>query len=353
MRDPRPEQRSQRLGVFLALWFGRRLMSTLRPRQAARPRAGPRLAAVISVLVFGTCLLGTFLAGTSTVESAQLSAPPPPAAPAPAVKAQEPPPEDVQEPALQFPIELLASRPIVRVKINGQGPFAFLIDPLAPRATIDQTLVEALELKSHPSASGRTEVQIDLGLGPDTLKNVVAEIANTTRLVAEFGPGGQPRGVLGASLWTGQLVTIDFGRRRLRILAGALPEPNGKDVFALQGPSQDLVVPLTVSGRSLTCQVNPMASHGLLLPARSLTELPIAKPSISAARIHFRDAILTGKEARLTSLVTIATFDFDQPIVEFAEIGDVAIVGSRWLVDLALTYDLANGRVRLERLRKS
>jgi hypothetical protein len=208
-------------------------------------------------------------------------------------------------------------------------------------------------LKPHPNATGRTEVQIDLGLGPDTLKNVVAEIANTTRLVAEFGPAGQPRGVLGASLWTGQLVTIDFGRRRFRIVPGALPEPNGKDVFALQTPSQDLVVPLTVSGRSLMCQLNPMASHGLLLPARSLAELPIAKPAISAARIHFRNEILTGKEARLTSHVTIATFDFDQPIVEFAEIGDVAILGSRWLVDFALTYDLTNGRARLERLRKS
>ena len=51
----------------------------------------------------------------------------------------------------------------MRVTINGQGPFAFLIDPLEPRATIDQTLVEALELKPRPTATGRTEVQIDLG----------------------------------------------------------------------------------------------------------------------------------------------------------------------------------------------
>jgi hypothetical protein len=101
------------------------------------------------------------------------------------------------------------------------------------------------------------------------------------------------------------------------------------------------------------CRVDPMASHGLLLPAPSLAELPIDKASISAARIHLRDAILTGKEARLKSHVTIATFDFDQPIVEFAEIGDGAVLGSRWLVDFALTYDLTNGRVRLERLRKS
>ena len=73
----------------------------------------------------------------------------------------------------------------------------------------------------------------------------------------------------------------------------------------------------------------------------------------SAARIHHQDATLTGKEARLTSHVTIAAFDFDQPIVEFAEIGDVAVLGSRWLGDFALTYDLTNGGVGLERLRRS
>ncbi len=182
--------------------------------------------------------------------------------------------------------------------------------------------MEALELKPLPGATGRADVTIDVGFGADTLKadtlkNVVAEIASTRRVV-EFGPGGQPRGVLGASLWTGQLVTIDFGRRRLRIVPGALPEPNGKDVFALQTPSQDLVVPLTVGGRSLMCQVNPMASHGLLLPAPSLAELPIDKLSISAARIHHQGATLTarrrGHEPRHDRVV-----DFDEPNVEFAE----------------------------------
>ena len=81
-----------------------------------------------------------------------------------------------------------------------------------------------------------------------------------------------------------------------------------------------------------------MAPHGLLLPARSLADLPIDKLSISAARIHHQNATITGKEARLTRHVTIATFDFDQPIVEFADIGDVAVLGSRWLGDFALTY---------------
>ena len=77
-------------------------------------------------------------------------------------------------------------------------------------------------------------MQIDLGFGADTLKNVVAEIANTTRLVAEFGPGGQPRGVLGASLWAGQLVTVDFGHRRLE----SCPEPCPNQTARMSSPSK-------------------------------------------------------------------------------------------------------------------
>jgi hypothetical protein len=244
---------------------------------------------------------------------------------------------------------LLASRPVVRIMVNGQGPFAFLIDPLAPRALIDQTLVESLDLKPHPSGTGRTDVQIELGIGSSTLRDVVAEVANTTRLVAEFGPGGQPRGVLGAPLWNDQLVTIDFSGRQLRIEPGALPLPNDKDVFALQASSGDVIVPLTLSGRSLACRVDPLASHGLILPAVYLDHAPIQRPARPVAQIHTRHASVPGKEARVTTKVTIATFDFDQPIVEFGEIGEVALVGSRWLGDFALTYDLANGRVRLVR----
>jgi len=300
-----------------------------------------------------TAAIGAIFTATSVLQSAQLTAPPPPPAAKPAAVEPVAPAEPSEDAGIQSPIELLTGRPIVRIMVNGQGPFAFLIDPLAPRALIDQTLVEALALKGQPGVAGRVEVQIDLGIGTGVFKGVVAQVANTGRLVAELGPAGQPRGVLNAALWKDQLLTVDFGRRRLRIEPGALPIPDERQTFALEASSGDILVPIRLSGLSLVCRIDPMGSHGLLLPAPYLEQVPIQGQARVVAAIHPRGGGVPGKEARLVNKVTIATFDFEQPIVEFGDIGDVAVLGSRWLGEFALTYDIANGRVRLKRVPRT
>ena len=312
-------------------------MRELRSWRTAPGRAGWRFGA----------LAGVLLAATTVVQSAQLAGPPPPPAPKEPKRVAPPPPVAEPEPVLQVPIELLAGRPIVRITINGQGPMAFLIDPLAPHIAIDQTLVESLALKTLPGPAGRGEVRIDLGIGSTTFPGVDAHISNTSRLVPELGPAGQPRGVLNASLWKRHLFTIDLGRRKLRIDEGALQFPNDKEVFALQPESGEFVVPLRVGVQTLMCRIDPMGSYGLLLPASYLDQIPIQKPARVAPRIHLRDAVIPGKETRVMTTVAVAAFDIDQPVVEFGEIGDIALLGSRWLFNHALTYDFANGRVRL------
>jgi hypothetical protein len=314
-------------------------MQGLRFCQLVVPRRHWRLGALVGVL----------FAATTAVQSAQLSAPPPPAAPKPPKEQIAKPELPPAEPTLQAPIELLASRPIIRLMINGQGPVAFLIDPLAPRVLIDPTLVESLALKAVPNPAGRAEVRIDIGLGSASFPGVVAEVANTGRLVPEIGPAGQPRGVLNALLWKDHLLTIDIGNRKLRIEPGALPEPDDKHVFALENPSGDLLVPLKMNGQSLVCRIDPAASHGLLLPSSYLEQATIQGAARVGSRIQVRDGVVMGKEVRLATKVTIAAFEFDQPIVDFVDVGDLAIMGNRWLVDFALTYDVANGRVRLGR----
>lgn len=298
-------------------------------------------------------LTGALLVSTAVLESAQLPLPPPPpTAPAPAAELVVVPVEPAaDDAAVQAPMELLASRPIVRVKVNGEGPYAFLIDPLAPRVLIDQTLAEALELKTQRSADDRDEALIDIGIGSATFRGIAAQVGKTSRLVPEFGPEGQPRGVLNTSVWPNDLVTIDFGRRRLRIEPGTLPEPDQKSIFALEMPAGDLVVPMVVNGQSLRCRIDPMAPHGLLLPSSSRAQVPLRQAPASVSGIGTGRPNAPAKDARVTTTVTIATFDFDQPIVEFGEAGDTAVVGSPWLAGFALTYDAANRRVRLEQTR--
>ena len=71
-------------------------------------------------------------------------------------------------PSLDVAMELLASRPLVRATINGQGPFALLIDPQATKTLIDPRLAETLSLKPQPG-EGSPQYQVDLGFGATTV----------------------------------------------------------------------------------------------------------------------------------------------------------------------------------------
>src|SRR6187401_3180798 len=122
-------------------------------------------------------------------------APAPPSAPAPAAT------------SIELPMELVASRPLVRVKINGQGPFGFLLDPEATQTVIDARLIDTLKLVPLKSADGAVYRVVDLEVGKSQLTNVAYESRDLSRVVPELGLPGQPRGILSLNVWPDQLVT--------------------------------------------------------------------------------------------------------------------------------------------------
>jgi hypothetical protein len=247
-----------------------------------------------------------------------------------------------------IPMELLASRPLVRATVNGQGPFAFVVRPESPTTQIDRKLAEALKLEPQARTSGASGLAVDLGFGSNTVANVSVEIMDMSRVVPEFGPAARPRGVISLSAWKDRLVTIDYSRWQVVIAPGALPEPNGKDVFRL-GPSRELVVPLAIGERSISCRVDPFFPRGLLLPASYISQLPLASTPRDMGSISTIEGIVAVSEASLTIDAVLGSFEFKSPQVLFAGTGDGATVGSQWLRGFSVTYDVTHSRARLDR----
>jgi hypothetical protein len=251
--------------------------------------------------------------------------------------------------AIDLPLELLASRPLVRLKINGQGPFAFLIDPEAQGTVIDAHLLEILKLAPQRNADGGSELHVNLELGSNKLVNVVVNEGDAGRLVPELGPTSRPRGVLSPATWAGQLVTIDYTRWRVRIEAGALPEPDGTGIFALRAGTRELLVPLSVGEHRLWCHVDPLFPGGLLLPASSLKEFKLADESRESGSLNARTGPIDVRQARLAADAIFGPFEFRTPLVLFGGPGEVATLGAQWLTDFSITYDVAHARARLDR----
>jgi hypothetical protein len=247
-----------------------------------------------------------------------------------------------------IPMELLASRPLIRAMVNGQGPFAFLVQPESATTQIDRKLAEALKLAPQPDISGTPAFAVDFGFGSSTMRGVPVDITDMGRVVPEFGPAARPRGVISLSVWKDRLVTIDYPGWRVVVEQGALPEPNGRDIFLLS-PSRELVVPLAIGQRSIACRVDPFFPRGLLLPASDAAQLPQASAPRDMGSISRNGQLVALSEASLTVDAVLGSFKFKSPQVLFARTGDGAILGSEWLRGFSITYDLTHSRARLER----
>ena len=121
-------------------------------------------------------------------------------------------------------MELLASRPLVRVNVNGKGPFAFLLSAEDETTQVDRALAAELNVKPQTHAGGGTQIGVTFELGT-TKTTVTASVADIAQSFPEFGPAALPRGIMSLSMWEGQLVTIDYSRWRVTITPGGCRMP--------------------------------------------------------------------------------------------------------------------------------
>ena len=107
-------------------------------------------------------------------------------------------------------MEIYGRKPVVDVKINGQGPFKFFLDTGAGGTVLDQKLADELKLPTDgktkigdPSdpegiTANRNKIE-DLEVGGATFSGVIGVSWDRSPLYKE----GAPRGVLGMPLFRG------------------------------------------------------------------------------------------------------------------------------------------------------
>ena len=122
--------------------------------------------------------------------------------------------------------------------------------------------------------------------------------------------------MLSLSAWPDQLVTLDYTKWRVTIAPGALPDPDAKAIFAL-GQTPQLFVALSIGERTFRCHIDPLYPGGLLLPADSLLEFPLAEPARDDGAMYTRRGLTAIRLARVETEVTVGDFAFKAPQVQF------------------------------------
>jgi Aspartyl protease len=255
------------------------------------------------------------------------------------------------------PLELLQGRPVVSLTVNGAGPFRFLIDPAASSSQLDVRLIEELKLRAPerrnatgPSATADSRF-VDLQMGTLALSGVEVQPVDMASIVPEFTAATRPRGLLGGSVWGEQLLTIDYPTWRVALAPDTLPEADGKDIFTLAARPADKAVGVTVAGTRVACELDLQSTAGLILPETFAKTLTFVKPPADAGSIRTRYGVLNVSEAQLADNAVLASAVFVRPVIQFTPQATVPIVGTAWLQDFALIFDLKNRRVRLAHRR--
>lgn len=253
-----------------------------------------------------------------------------------------------------LPMRFYGTRPAVEVRVNGQGPFLFLIDTgAAGAARADTSLVRRLGLAAAGGAlasdAGGPAAAIDrvmlqrIELGSMAFNNIEAYARDYN------GSTFLPRidGILGFDFFRDDLLTLDFAHRQVRIGAGSLPPADGQTILDYTLVEGNPAITIRIGERPYQVLLDTGNIRALDLPSEWLRSMPLA----SFARAVGTGASVSGttglREVRLAEALSIGRYRFAQPLVTFADENPAGNLGSSLLRNFTITIDQRHRRVRL------
>ena len=270
------------------------------------------------------------------------------------------------------PMQMRGWMPVVEVKLNGEGPFAFMIDTGAGmQADIDTSVAERLRLQpsgrainGDPSGENDREVAtvtIDsIMIGGAVAKGTrarrtgdgVVEFRNVTAIVRPHKitkDYPEVDGILGFALFSDYLLTLDYPAMEVRLARGALSPANGADILNFEIENRVPIVELAIGKIKVPAHIDSgNFVAGFILPEEIVEQLQLLSrpaPVGSARSVNNRIEL---KQVQLRSSIRLGAFEYPQPTITFPALSDTN-VGYKILREFTLTFDQKNGRLKLER----
>ena len=269
------------------------------------------------------------------------------------------------------PMQMRGWMPVVEVKLNGQGPFAFMIDTGAGmQADIDTSVAERLNL--HPSGraingdpSGKNDrevatVAIDSimlggvangtrarrsGDGVVEFRNVTA-IVRPHKITKDYP---DVDGILGFALFSDYLLTLDYPAMQVRLARGALPPANGADILNLEIENRVPMVELAIGKIRMPAHIDSgNFAAGFILPEEIVEQMQLLSQPVLVGSARSVSNRIELKQVQLRNPIRLGGFEYSQPTITFPALSDTN-VGYKILREFTLTFDQKNGRLKLER----
>jgi aspartyl protease len=255
------------------------------------------------------------------------------------------------------PLQMRGLMPVVEVKLNGQGPFFFMIDTGAGmQADVDTSVAERLKLPlSGKAINGDPSGQNDREVATTTIESLTIGKANFRNLTAVVRPQRITKdypdvdGILGFALFTDYLLTLDYPAMRLRLARGALPAANGTDILTFEIENQIPIVELAIGRIHVPAHIDSgNFVAGFILPEEVVEQLQLQSEAITVGGARSVTNRIQLKQVQLRDTIRFGAFEYPQPTIAFPALSDTNI-GFNVLRDFVLTFDQHNRRMKLQR----
>jgi hypothetical protein len=264
--------------------------------------------------------------------------------------------------AAKFPIEIplrIEDRMLaIELMVNGQGPFLFGIDTGAQAGPhIDSSLVEKLKLRS----SGQVSVGDPSGRNPQTVDSVKLDsvaignlrFTDVTAISRNYKNSPRPMkvdGILGLSLFSEYLVTLDFPAKLLRIERGELPKADGAEILDYKNEGGVPLVELSVGSTKVKAHLDSGNMIGaFVFPTSFVEKLTPASEPVVVGRARSASGEMEIKQVQIKEMVRLGRHEFPNATITFPALSDIGNVGAKILGQFAVTFDQQHQRVRLTR----
>ena len=260
--------------------------------------------------------------------------------------------------SVTVPFTITGGRPIVPLRINGAGPYPFILDSGAEGTMLTKALADELKLPvigsalaASPGAKNpavATLVRLSrLELGGVRISDGTGVALDLSSMPKVFSGPGAPMGALSIRAWKGLLVTINYPTSRVEIRRGALPAPNNADILEFSASDRVPSVAVELAGVPLRANLDSGAARGIVLPRSFESRLPLAAAPVPTESLRTVSGEQAATIATLKGALKIGTHSVEAPDVNFVDEFPMGNLGYPVLQHFALTFDWQNHRVQL------
>jgi len=254
-------------------------------------------------------------------------------------------------------MDVVHDKPYVMVKVNGKGPFRFVIDTgTGGQALVTPAVADALGLP----AAGQAHLNDPSGLGGKSVPMVLMETLEVAGVAFRGvkavrhlvnGEDGACDGVLGFTLFRDYLLTLDYPNRKMRLGVGALTPDGENAVVPFRMPDGVPIAAMEIGKLRIEALVDS-GGDGLSLPAGLVPQLKFSVDPVAFAAGQSFSTRFEIKAGKLAGDVRVGGYTFERPFVEIHSAFPLANFGGCPMQNFALTFDQKNLLMRMEAGRK-